>query len=390
MAEFVDRRRREVEHFGQAAEGAARDAYGKAIRGGEDLVLNTQGQVMRFGASVVGAGKRAKAVATTPRSPRASAALPQTSAAQANNGGAQRDSWLDRSAAAKSIGGQAARYAGNAAGVVRGGVHAAEGLVGGAIFLGRVTNPLDVLVSAPGQSAAAQLVGAGLEAADYVKKGIEDPERVVRDVQAKAHQMRVDLDPTATPVAPTFGGELRRNFGIGANQGELAFDVGSLAVGGPLAKGMRELGAVSKAASAEKYMAQGFSPAATAYLAEPYPSSGMGHHFIPRRYKLPSILGGEPLPRAYSDGPFNRLAPQGMTRGDFYERHFQVDPDFHGSKLPARVGGGSWSGHALRLEKYDLPGRLWYGSPAPLKARVGGLGAAGGSLIYDGSEEEGR
>ena len=59
MAEFVNRRRREVEHFGQAAEAAARDAYGKAIRGGEDLVLNTQGQVMRFGASLVGAGKPA-------------------------------------------------------------------------------------------------------------------------------------------------------------------------------------------------------------------------------------------------------------------------------------------------------------------------------------------
>ena len=118
MAEFVDRRRREVEHFGQAAEAAARDAYAKAIRGGEDLVLNTQGQVMRFGASLVGAGKpatRTKAVATTSRSPGASTALPETSASQANSGGAQRDSWLDRSAAAKSIGGQAARYAGNAA-----------------------------------------------------------------------------------------------------------------------------------------------------------------------------------------------------------------------------------------------------------------------------------
>ena len=249
----------------------------------------------------------------------------------------------------------------------------------GAVFLGRITNPLDLLVSAPGQSAAAHLVGAGMEAADYVKKGIEDPERVVRDVRAKAHQMRVDLDPTATPVAPTFGGELRRSFGIGENQGELAFDVGSLAVGGPLAKGMRELGAVSKAASAEKYLVQGFSPAGAAYLADLYPSSGMGHHFIPRRYKLPSMLGGEPLPRAYSDGPFNRLAPEGMTRGDFYERHFQVDPDFHGTKLPARVGGGSWSGHALELEKYDLLGQLWHGSPAPLKARVGGLASAGGS-----------
>jgi hypothetical protein len=104
----------------------------------------------------------------------------------------------------------------------------------------------------------------------------------VRDVEAKAHQMRIDLDPSATPAAPTFAGELLRNFDIGANQGELAFDVGSLAVGGPLAKGMKELGAVSKAARAEKYMPH-FSPAGAAYLAEPgsnsrqYSAAGRSH-----------------------------------------------------------------------------------------------------------------
>jgi hypothetical protein len=89
-----------------------------------------------------------------------------------------------------------------------------------------------------------------------------------------------------------------------------------------------------------------------------------------------------------SDGPFNRLAPEGMTRGEFYQRHFQVDRDFHGTKLPAMVGGGSWSGHKLGLEKNGLLGRLWRGSPAPLKARLGGLTAAGGGAVYDYSNEE--
>jgi hypothetical protein len=77
-----------------------------------------------------------------------------------------------------------------------------------------------------------------------------------------------------------------------------------------------------------------------------------------------------------------------MTRGDFYQRHFEVDPSFYGTKLPARVGGQPWSGKVLGLQRYSLPGRLLYGSPAPLKARVGGLGSAGGSLMYDGWDEE--
>ncbi len=72
-----------------------------------------------------------------------------------------------------------------------------------------------------------------------------------------------------------------------------------------------------------------------------------------------------------------------MSTGDFYELHFRVDPKFYGAPMPARAGGGGWSGKRLRLEKYGPLGRAWFGSPAPLKAAVGAgtVGALG--LGYD-------
>jgi hypothetical protein len=221
-----------------------------------------------------------------------------------------------------------------------------------------------------------------------VKAGIADRRTVIRDVRDKVDQMQADLDPRATPTAETFSDEVRRNFDIGMNQGELAFDVGSFVVGGPLAKSMKELGLLSKSATYEKAIAQGFSPEAAAYLSEPYPARAMGHHFIPRRARIPSMWGGRPLPRAYSDGPFNRLAPEGITRGEFYERHFRVDPQFYGAGLAKRLRGESWSGNKLGLDRYSLPERLWYASPAPLKARVGGLTAGAGDLLYSEPNQE--
>jgi hypothetical protein len=220
--------------------------------------------------------------------------------------------------------------------------------------------------------------------ADYVRKGIADPRSVVTDVTETAKQWRRDLDPSATPAAPTFEGELRRNFDIGQNQGELAFNVGSLVVGGPAATGVKGLVEVSNIGNVERYLAQGFGPKAAARLAEPYPVSGMGSHFVPRRTKLPEVLGGGPLPQGYMDGPFNKLVPPESSIGDLYERHFAVDPSFYGTK----VGGERWSGQDLGLKRYGPLGRLWHGSPAPLKARVGGLGAAAGSGLYDAENEE--
>ena len=239
-------------------------------------------------------------------------------------------------------------------------------------------------MSPRGESAEEQLDRAATKAAratvDYVKRGVADPKIILDDIKDVGRQWNRDLNPGATPVAPTFAGELRRNFDVGQNQGEVLFDIGSLVVGGPAAKAVRGLSRAANVGNEAKYLAQGFSPRAAAHLAEPYPASNMGHHFISRDTTLP---GGGSVPRSYSDGPFNKLAPPGISRGDFYELHYQVDPRFHGTG----VRGESWSGKNLGLTKHRPLGRLWHGSPAPLKARVGGLGAAAGNSFYP--EDEG-
>jgi hypothetical protein len=55
-----------------------------------------------------------------------------------------------------------------------------------------------------------------------------------------------------------------------------------------------------------RYRGQGFTPAQAKYLTQPY--DGMGHHFIARRYGLPSII---------SESPFNLLKPNGYSIGQF-------------------------------------------------------------------------
>lgn len=368
ITEFMDRQKRRVTRFGREAEAAAHEAYGKAIRAGHDLKLSSPGDVMRHGAQLLqdAEDRAAKTISHTAQEAKAQAGGALLRAAQ---------NPVVRSAAIK-----AARGAGNAAGVVRGGVHAVKGLVDGATFVGRLVDPLDSLKSAPGESAVEQLgrgaVTAGRMGADYVRKGVADPQSVVTDVTEAAKQWRRELDPSATPAAPTFEGELRRNFDIGQNQGELAFDVGSLFVGGPAAKAVKGLERVSNVGNVGRYVAQGFSPKAAAHLAEPYPSSGMGHHFIPR---------SEELPKSYSDGVFNVLKPARISRGDFYELHFRVDPRFRGTKV---IPGENWSGRLLGLKKYGLAGQIWHGSPPALKARVGGLSASAGTAMHVPEEEE--
>jgi hypothetical protein len=102
----------------------------------------------------------------------------------------------------------------------------------------------------------------------------------------------------------------------------------------------------------------------------------MGHHFIPRRTGLPSII---------SDSPLNVLKPNGISRGDFYELHYKVDPHFFSANFPKAIGG-NWRGSSLGLEKYTGVERLWYASPTPLKVTVGGTAAAGaaGAYYYQG------
>jgi hypothetical protein len=91
---------------------------------------------------------------------------------------------------------------------------------------------------------------------------------------------------------------------------------------------------------------QGFTATQAWYLTQPY--TGVGHHFpitqrTARRWGLPDWL---------RDSPFNVLKPRKISRGRFYELHYTVDPDFHGTAFP-RCIGGSWRGGQLGLKKYS-------------------------------------
>jgi YD repeat-containing protein len=119
-----------------------------------------------------------------------------------------------------------------------------------------------------------------------------------------------------------------------------------------------------------RYRGQGFTPAQAKYLTQPY--QGMGHHFLARRYGLPEVI---------SESSLNVMKPNGISIGQFYERHFLADPYFYGMKFPNSIGG-SWSGNAIGLQKPGLAGRLWYGSPGPLKAAARAGAAAGGAGAY--------
>ncbi len=145
-----------------------------------------------------------------------------------------------------------------------------------------------------------------------------------------------------------------------------------------------ELSDAARAAKIAKYMNQDFSRAKAEYLAEPY--VGIGHHFFPRRgvdlheslSQLPFVPKTITLPKFISDSRFNVLKPSGMSRGDFYELHFKVDPKFKGTGLARNLGPGGWSGQSIGLKEYDQLGRLWHGSPASLKFAVGGGAADAG------------
>jgi hypothetical protein len=294
--------------------------------------------------------------------------------------------WWDRSSLAKGVAGAAALAAGGVVGLARGGFHTAQGIGTAA----RLFNPLDPFFSAPGDAAWDHVIDAGNDFLGYADKAISDPAFLSKDLRERAHQANVDLNPFVTPMADTLPGEVRRDLHIGANDGEAAFDVGSLFVGGEFAKGLSLTRAV-KAADTAKYLELGLSPEAIEYLNTPY--EGMGHHNIARRFRFPEALGpmplpdsiaGKPLPKVLSDSIFNVSKPEGITRGQMYAYHYRVDPKFHGAWLPDGPGRG-WSGKKLGLQKYGPAERAWNGAPDALRAPAG-LSLAGGATadLYQG------
>lgn len=362
---FSNNARQEVARARREAQAAADRAFRRTQQNAAEAAARVQKEAARVQAQLAQATQPAVRRQQSGGSPRLTAQS-VLSRIEAN---------LDANPTAKALAGHVAQQGAIPIGLLRGGAEAVEGLANTVMFVVRIQNPvLDKLLSPPGETAGEQFGNAVERGLEYVVERTKDPRVFLEDARNFGHQMRLDLDPSATPVAPTFKGELQRRLEIGMNQGELAFEVGSLAFGGPLAKSTKVFGAVG-ASPIEKYLAQGFTKAQAAHLAKPYPKRNMGHHAVARRWGLPKM---------FSESEFNILRPIGITRGDFYERHFQVDPHFHGTKL---LNGG-WSGKKLGLKRHGALGRIWHGTPEPMKARVGGLSAAAGSAIQS-TEGEG-
>ena len=347
---WMERRRAQVRQLGREAEVAGRRTWTEATQTGQNVLARTQSELAAVGAQRLLSG---------------SGGLPSTQAESEPSA----SSWLDQNTLAKAAGGTVARLGGTVVGLGQGVVHSAEGLGQGLLFISRLVDPADVEENGPDKAAWGQVFSAAKAAVDYAHKGFHDPGGVADDVRRVGQKIYSDTMPSATPVADTFGGEMRRNFELGTNQGELSFELGSLVFGGAASKALRGLGDLGEASGAAKFVAQGFTPAQAEYLAAPY--EGMGSHFVGRA--LARKIG---LPGPVTNGPLNVLKPK-ISRGDFYELHFKVDPYFYGAKLAADGGGGSWSGKRLGLKKHGLLGRIWQGSPAPLNGVAGLSGAAG-------------
>lgn len=389
MAEFVDRRWRDAERLGQDAEAAARDAYGRAIRMGEDLILKTQSEVERYGASLAGAKRPpARAASTVPRSGASHPASVRSQASQptARASGRPDDrSWLDRSSAAKAAAGEAARVAGFVPGAARGVWHTVEGAVDGVNFVSRLLDPFDAEHSPRGEAAWDQVFSASKGVADYASRAFSEPKIAADDIGEGLSRLNARTDPRATPVAETFGGEVRRNFDIGLNRGELAADVGLSLYGGGAAKKLISR-RVSEAEKAAGYVARGYPSGTAAYFATPY--GGIGHHTVGRRSKFPAMLGGGPVHPVIVESSLLRLKPRNTTCGDFFELHYGVDGFYRGGKVPRRFGGGGWSGEKLGWRKFDPLERVWYGTTPTMKATAGAGVAGAGALVDEAWDEE--
>lgn len=264
---------------------------------------------------------------------------------------------------------EAADGVGEAAGLARGAWHTVEGLGETAKFVNRLQTPMLDLMTGR-ETATEQLLRVGRDgiagAVSYGARVAQDPNKLLADIGAQAHRQAVRLNPAAAPQAATFGGELARRFDVGMNQGELLWDVGTLAAGGAAVKGASKFGTPIKALTKADYEAMQYPPRVAALFARP--ATGRGHHFVPRR-----VTKTLPWLAKLTDGPPFILKELGATVGQERFRHYSVDPFYHGGTLQRKGGLVTWSGKNLGWKKHGLAGRIWHGSPRPLKVIVGGV-----------------
>jgi hypothetical protein len=264
---------------------------------------------------------------------------------------------------ARAIGGFIANEIGKNIGLATGAVKTVKGVGEGALFGARLLNPLDPILSDPGDAAWDHLFGGIGSAIDYGVSRGSNLELLKGDVSSGWDWFRQAHDPSATAPGATLAAEVQRQLNIGKNNGELGVEVASIFAGAPAIKALGRAGAFSRASTAADFAAQGWPVRAIPRLLEPY--DGMGHHNIRRswgkKYDIPVEIVESPL--FLVDG-------KGMNFGDFQRRHAGLDLSVRGGNT-----GGGWSAKKMGMRRYSLPERLWYGTPPLMKGAIG-TGAA--------------
>lgn len=298
---------------------------------------------------------------------------------------------LDPNQIAKGVVGKVARDAGVIAGVPRGMWHAGRDAVDTAYFIHRLTNAYDPRDQAAAFGEAANGARSLFGATRWV---YNNPTEAAKRGLA---YLNTSLNPEATPQGTTIADEMRRNWEIGKNRGELAFNVATLVYGPGELRMLAGLGRAAKVATeaekAAKYAAdvarfqkEGIPLNLARYFAETY--KGIGHHYWPTNAKY-KIIGNRKLPTQITDLPILRLKPEGINNGDFYKLHFQVDPSSKGGRISAEHGGGGWNGKKLGWQRYDRAGRMWYGAPRRVKTiALGAAGTAAGGIFGQTDDAE--
>ncbi len=294
---------------------------------------------------------------------------------------------LNRSEVAKLLARQAALQVGRYLGMARGAANIARDTVD-TVGLGvRLANPLDSVLSPPGQSAQEQVtaqIRSGLRLAEKAK---QNPQGALHRAKGFASRAVTSLIPEATPEAPTALEEAARVLPIGANQGKLEANVGALLVGGEAAEAIRGARAAASTIDAGRFAE--IYPHATEYWDAPY--RGRGSHFFSQNKGKFSYIGGVEVPEwlqkfdvppSLRDAEIFRLRPKDFTTAQMHTRHAVVDPEFYGGKMPPDgYGRRGWSRRQLGFEDRLPPaGRVWYGASPQLKTAVG-TGLLGGSAV---------
>lgn len=279
--------------------------------------------------------------------------------------------WPDNSPTAKRAIGEAAETAGQGYGVLRAGWHTTED----AATIARLFNPLDPLLSAPGEAAWDRVIGGSRRILSGVARRVGNPNLLSSDLE----RLNVAMNPEATPMSNTMWGEAGRRFRIGANQGEALTLLAPIEAGPTVAKLIEAAAVAREAPAVERYVRAALPPEEAEYMLQPY--EGMGAHYVPRRARLPGWMGGGPLPSWIMDSPLNVSKLEGANRWQQFRHHYKNDLKYRGGKVSGRSGKGSgWSGKRYGWERNGPLTRMIDGLPADAKGLVGGGAVATASL----------